>query len=164
MKDKTLATIGIVSFVVIIGVIFLPDMIENFMVKQAATRVLDNVIESNYDKAFENVYYFDRASDLEPTISYKDAKNQWIERIEKLEQNGIYIKDYSNLRVWQDDGYPRGKVNLTIMKNGEEIQRDSINIWFAKNDEDWKLGGFEDFSNDLQEAWELALSGKVSLK
>ncbi|MEL3971686.1 hypothetical protein AAEO50_05270 [Rossellomorea oryzaecorticis] len=45
----------------------------------------------NYEEALEHVYFFNRASDLEPEISSEDAKNEWIDRLKDLREQGIYL-------------------------------------------------------------------------
>jgi hypothetical protein len=161
MSDKLLARIGIGIFIVIMGVIFIPNMVLRFSVEQAVTGLLDNVIDSNYEEAFEHVFYFDRATDLKPTITFEEAKEQWITRVKNLKDQGVYIKDYRNLKVWEDDGATKGTVSLVIIKNGEKITRESVHLWFSKQNGDWKVGSFEHLSNDVHEEWEKALSGKV---
>ena len=85
--------------VVLIGTFFIPGLIDQNQSRTAVKSMLDNVINENYEKAFESVYFWNVAFDLELTISYEDAKYKWIERIKHLKENGTYIIDSSSLRV-----------------------------------------------------------------
>ena len=153
---------GVVIFVIVVGglgAIFIPGIIDQNQSRIAAKSVLDNVIDENYEKAFESVYFWDVASDLEPTISYEDAKYKWIKRLIDLKENGIYIIDYSSLRVWLDDAYPVGTVNLIVMENGERVLKKNIRLWFAPKDGSWRLGNL--YSINDQDELLKALSGSM---
>ncbi|MEH7225383.1 hypothetical protein V7112_16365 [Bacillus sp. JJ1566] len=158
----------IITIIVVIGIIglltlaFVPGFIDKTQSRNAAKGVLDNVIEQDYEKAFESVYYFDQASDLEPIISYEDAKNKWIQRVTDLRENGVYLVDYNLLRVRLDDTYPRGSVDLVIMENGEKKIKEDVDLWFAQREEKWKLGNFDYHNGDMDEEWEKILSGNFN--
>jgi hypothetical protein len=154
-----------VAVVVILGLLsfaFLPGLIDQTQSKNAAKNVLENVIEQNYEKAFESIYFFDRESDVEPTISYKDAKKEWIQRVTALRDEGIYLVDYKRLQVQLDDTYPTGTVDLVIMEDGEEKIKKDVWLWFARGDEKWKLGMIDYYHDDKEEEWEKALSGNFN--
>ncbi|MGR3763029.1 hypothetical protein [Rossellomorea sp. NS-SX7] len=140
--------------------LYIPGLIDKNQSKHAAEEVLDHVINQHYDKAFEHVYFFDRASDTEPEISYEDAKKKWIERLIDLREQGIYLVDYDQLRIRLDDTYPRGNVNLVFMENGERKIKENVSLWFAPRENKWKLGNF-DYHHDVEE-WEHALSGNFN--
>jgi hypothetical protein len=157
-----LAIIVFVGIIGLLGIAFIPGIIDKNQSRNAAENVLDNVIEQDYEKAFESVYFYDRASDLEPTISYKDAKNKWIERVKELEEKGTYVVNYNQLRVRLNDTYPEGTVDLVIMENGEKKVKEDVRLWFGKNESGWKLGNLDYYKDDTEEDWEKALSGHFS--
>jgi hypothetical protein len=153
------------AVVVILGLLsfaFLPGLIDQTQSKNAAKNVLENVIEQNYDKAFESIYFFDRESDVEPTISYEEAKKEWIQRVTALKNEGIYLVDFKRLQVRLDDTYPTGTVDLVIMEDGKEKIKEDVSLWFARGDEKWKLGMLNHYHEDREEAWEKALSGNFN--
>lgn len=157
--------ITIIAVIVIIGLLafaFVPGFIDKMQSRNAATDILDNVIEQDYEKAFESVYYFDQASDLEPIISYEVAKKKWVQRVKDLRENGVYLVDYNQLRVRLDDTYPRGSVDLVIIENGEKKIKEDVGLWFALREEEWKLGNFDYHNDDIEEEWEKALSGNFN--
>ncbi|WP_017381746.1 hypothetical protein [Paenisporosarcina sp. TG-14] len=136
----------VIGLVIIVGVIsllsafYIPGFTDKNQSRNAVEGVLDNVIEQNYDEAFKSVYIYDRASDLEPTISFNDAKTKWINRVKDLKEKGTYVVGYSNLRVKLDDTYPVGTVDLVIIENGEKTVKKNVDLWFAKREGNWKLG------------------------
>lgn len=156
---KSIAIILVVVIIGLVGIAVIPGIIDRNQSSNAAKGVLDNVIEQDYEKAFESVYFFDKASDLEPTISFNEAKNKWINRVKDLKEQGTYVVDYSKLRVRLDDTYPVGTVDLIIMENGKKIEKKGVRLWFAKGKGDWKLGNFDYYNGDIDEAWEEVLSG-----
>ena len=154
--------IGGIVFVIIIGVlsvVFFPGLIDQNQSRIAAKTVLDNVINEDYEKAFESVYFWDAASDLEPEISYMDAKEKWINRIKELKENEIYVIEYSSLRVHLDDSYPVGTVDLIAMENGERVIKKDVRLWFAQNEDTWKLGNLHSIND--QDKLLQALSGNM---
>ncbi|WP_047986465.1 hypothetical protein [Ornithinibacillus californiensis] len=153
------------AVVVILGLLtfaFLPGLIDQTQSKNAAKNVLENVIEQNYEKAFESIYYFDRESDVEPTISYEEAKKEWIQRVTDLRDEGVYLVDFKQLQVRLDDTYPKGTVDLVIMENGKESIKEDVSLWFARGDEKWKLGMLNYYHDEKEEEWEKALSGNFN--
>lgn len=118
--------------------------------RNAAKDVLENVIEGNYEKAFESVYYYDVASDLEPIISYEDAKSTWVNRVKGLKEEGTYLIDYSSLSVELDDAYPVGTVTLIVMENGEKTVKKNVRLWFAKDQNSWKLGNLYNSDDNVE--------------
>jgi hypothetical protein len=165
LKEKWVNISVIVIFLVIIGissVLFVPNIIDNFQVRNAAEGVLDHIIEQEYEHAFKYVYYYDQASDLEPIISYDDAKYKWIERVKSLKEDGIYLVDYTRLRIWQDDGYPMGEVDLVLTINGEKLKKEDVRLWFGRTSDGWKLGNFDYYRQEKEEPWERVFSGNLN--
>lgn len=145
--------------------LLLPGLTDQYQSENAAEAVLDNLIEQNQEKAFESVYFYDRASDLEPIISYADAKKKWIHRVKNLRANGVYIVDYKKLRVVLDDTYPVGTVDLVLSANGKETEKEDVRLWFGERDGKWKLGNFNYYTKDeKEERWEKLFSGRMKLK
>lgn len=158
---KVLAVIVSIGIVLLLGLNIIPKLMVENESKNAAEKVLDNIIEGNFEKAFEGVYYFDQASDLEPSISYDQAKKRWVERVNSLSEDGVYIVGYDELQVVLDDSYPRGTVNLVIKENGVEKVKEEVDLWFGKSKDGWKLGILNYYKNDEEENWEIALSGSL---
>lgn len=158
---KVLAVIVSIGIVLLLGLNITPKLMVENESKNAAEKVLDNIIEGNFEKAFEGVYYFDKASDLEPSISYDQAKKRWVERVNSLLEDGVYIVAYDELQVVLDDSYPRGTVNLVIKENGVEKVKEEVDLWFGKSKDEWKLGILNYYKNDEEENWEIALSGSL---
>ena len=155
---RNFGIIVMITMVVLIGTFFIPGIIDQNQSRTAAKSVLDNVIDENYAKAFDNVYFWDVSSDVEPTIKYEDAKYKWIKRVIDLKENGTYIIDYSSLRIRLEDTYPVGTVDLIVMENGEKVLKKDIRLWFAPKDGSWKLGNL--YTNDQEELLK-ALSGSM---
>jgi len=156
----------IIIFVGIIGILgfsFIPGIIDKYQSKKAAVNVLDNVIDQEYEKAFESVYYYDLASDLQPTISYEDAKSRWIKRVKLVKEKGVYLVDYNQLHIRLNDTYPEGTVHLIIMENGKKVMKENVYLWFGRSEDGWKLGNFSYRNDDVEEDWEKALSGRMKI-
>jgi hypothetical protein len=156
---RILAIVISVGLVMVLGIAFLPGFVDKNQSKNAAKDVLDYLIEQDYHKAFENVYYYDKASDLNPTISYDNAKGKWTQRNIELNENGIYLSDYSNLKVDLEDTYPVGKVDIVIVENGEKKVKEDVQLWFGSTEEGWKLGNFDYYLEE--EKWEKVWSGYI---
>ncbi|WP_175987360.1 hypothetical protein [Bacillus sp. Marseille-Q1617] len=146
----------------LLALVFIPDVIDKYQSRSAAEGVLENVINQNYNEAFDHVYFFDRASDLEPEISFENAKKEWTDRLTGLRERGIYLVDYKRLRIYLDDQYPEGKVDLVFMENGEKKVKKDVGLWFASREDKWKLGDFYYHQNTVKEEWEDALSGNFN--
>lgn len=156
-----IASVAFVGIIGLLGIAFIPGIIDKIQSKNAAKGVLDHVIDQDYEKAFESVYFYDQASDLDPTISYEDAKNKWIKRVSALKEKGTYIVDYHQLSVRLNDTYPEGTVNLVIIENGEKLVKNDVRLWFGHTNNEWKLGNLNYYNDDEEEEWEKALSGYI---
>jgi hypothetical protein len=160
---KKILTISVVSLIIaLLAYALVPGFIDQIQSRNAVKGVLDNVIDQNYDEAFESVYFYDKASDLEPIISYEEGKKKWIQRVKDLAEQGIYLVDYKKLRVGLDDTYPVGTVDLVFMENGEKKVKKGVQLWFAERDNKWKLGNLNYRYDDIEEEWEHALSGNFN--
>lgn len=164
MRRQLSKKVPMTIFILIVGLIGItltPGIIDEFQAKRSAADVLDRLVEQNYGKAFESVYFYDEASDLNPTITYERAKSKWTKRVKDLSEKGTYVVDYKNLIVKLDDSYPVGTVDLIIMENGIENVIEDVRLWFGRTEGSWKLGNLYDHDVGQETAWEKALSGHV---
>lgn len=160
---KKIISIAVFSVVIaLLAYALVPGFIDQLQSRNAVKGVLDNVIDQNYEEAFESVYFYDIASDLEPIISYEEGKKRWIQQVKELGEQGIYLVDYKKLRVDLDDTYPVGSVDLVFMENGEKKVKKGVQLWFAERDDKWKVGNFDYLYDDIEEQWEHALSGNFN--
>lgn len=102
---KVFVIIVFIGMISIFSFSFAPSIIDKNQSKNAVENVLDHVIDQEYEKAFESIYFYDKASDLEPTISYEDAKYKWIKRVKSLKEKGVCVVGYNQLRVTLNDTY-----------------------------------------------------------
>jgi hypothetical protein len=123
---------------------------------------MKNLVQENYEQAFEYVCYYDVASDLPPQISYDTAKSVWVHRVKELKDKGTYVKGYKELIVRLDDTYPVGTVTLIIIDQGQE-KTVKMDIWFGSSSGKWKVGNLYENSNSKTEL-EKAISGYIEYK
>ncbi|MBN2003402.1 MAG: hypothetical protein JXA21_08610 [Anaerolineae bacterium] len=95
--------------------------ITRYRTQRAASRFYSSLITGDYARAFDNLAYYDRYSDLAPEISHAAAKTIWIERVDALREAQIYLVDMEGLEVHFDDGYPVGTARVVVMDRGEVI-------------------------------------------
>ena len=156
---------GVIFLIGLLATIYLPGIIDRYQTKKVAEDVLNHLVAQEFDQAFEGIHYYDKASDLEATIAYKEAKNIWVKRMRKLKEDGTYIVDYDGLRVKLDDTYPEGEVDLILMENGNQTVKKNVYLWFGYSKNGWGLGNFQYYSGDNNydevEEWEKALSGHI---
>lgn len=111
----------------------------------AGNAFLMNLTKGNLEKAFDYVAYFDQASDIAPTIAYKDAKQKWIERVGKLKESGTFIKSFSNLTISLNDSCPIGDITIHLSQGGQEKTMKAY-IEFSNLHKEWKVLGIHAFS------------------
>ena len=142
---------------------YLPEMNDRYQTKRVAKDVLNHLVAQEFDQAFEGIHYYDKAFDLEATITYKEAQHIWVKRLKELKEDGTYIVDYDGLRVKLDDTYPEGEVDLILMENGKQTVKKNVYFWFGYSKNGWGLGNFQYYSGDYDqiEKWEEALSGHI---
>ena len=157
---KVIAVVVLAGIIGILGA-FAVRSSAGFQAGNAAEVVLDSLVEEDYDTAFDNMHYYDKATDLDPVISYRAAREEWIGRVKQLKKNGTSLVGYKHLEVEEDDGYPVGTVDLVFMENGEEKVKKNVGLWFGKRKGKWRLGDFNYYLDETEEKWEKALSGKV---
>ncbi len=131
-----------------------------YQTRTVAADFLYNVSKGDFNQAFDYVAYFDFASDIEPKISYEDAKKAWVGRISELKSKDIYVKSYSGLRVWTDDTYPNGEVTLTVVESGVE-RKYRAKIHFAPYSKEWKIQNIYSWNDGNQSELEKALYGYI---
>ncbi|WP_461204901.1 zf-HC2 domain-containing protein [Clostridium sp. DL1XJH146] len=168
VRKKTFKYVGIALLIGILIGILGPTINSSISAKNSATKFFKNIKEENYEEAFEYLYYYDQASDLPPNISYEDAKEIWINRIKDLKENGTYLKSYNELQVRIDDSYAIGKLELTLVENGEEKTFET-SIWFGPTSDiligpiwfrTWKVGNLNDGTEKSE--FEKAISGYIT--
>lgn len=169
IRRKTFKYIGISLLIGIIIGILGPQLNSITSASNSASEFLKNLKEENYEKAFEYVYYFDEASDINPKISYEYAKELWIERVKNLKENGTYLKDYKILKVEIDDTYAHGSVELTVVENGVQNTYEAY-MWFGPTDDvtigpiwfrNWKVGNFQRYDNNDKSKFEEGIGGFI---
>jgi hypothetical protein len=133
--------------------------------RNSASKFFTEIEEGNYEEAFEHVYFHDNAYDEDVSISYNDAKQIWINRVENLKVEGTYIKSYSGLQIRSNDGYPQGYVALTVVKNGKEYVYEDVTIAFVHNanEDKWQVGNLHSLDSNVggESEWEKAYRGYV---
>lgn len=122
---------------------------------------LGEVKLGNFERAFNYVDYYDIGDDLKPKTSYEKAKDIWTSRLIKLKQDDIYLRDYKNLIVYMDDGYPSGKVILLIYNKGI-IEEQECLIHFSKLAGKWKIEDL--YFNNSDHVFKKAVSGNVNIE
>lgn len=154
-------------FIVLLSTLYLPGMLDRYQTKQVAKDVLNHLVAEEFDQAFEGIHYYDKATDLEPTIPYIEAKNIWVKRMRKLKEEGTYVVNYEGLRVTLDDTYPKGEVDLILMENGKKTVKKNVYLWFGYSKSGWGLGNVHYYSGDNNfdevEEWEKALTGDIEV-
>lgn len=147
------------------AVFFGPKFLSKWEARKVAEVFLEQLTQGNFENAFESVFYFDKASDIEPTIPYEKAQNAWVDSVKSLKEKGIYVTSYDDLRIFLRDGghWVSGDVKLTVMENGKENRYD-VGINFLKRDGKWKISNLQRQSNNdnQQTDWEYALDGNVN--
>lgn len=159
VRNKMIAFIAIALVAGILTGVFGGNIRTRESATTNANKFFRNLINNNYEDAFQYLYYYDVASDLEPQISFSKAKSIWVNRVMGFKEKGIYIKKYTNLKVEIDDTYPHGKVNLLIVEDGQEKIKE-MTLWFGPTNEGWKIGNIYGNSNQENE-FEKAISGFV---
>ena len=156
---------AVIFFILLLAAFYFPEMNDRYQTKRVAKDVLNHLVAQEFDQAFEGIHYYDRTTDLEATITYKEAQNIWVKRLKELKEDGTYIVGHDGLRVKLDDTYPEGKVDLILMENGKQTVKKNVYLWFHYSKNGWGLGNFQYYSGDHNydeiEEWEKALSGHI---
>ena len=156
---KLFGVIVIIGIISLLSMLFVPGIIAKNQSENVAKKMFQNLIEQNYEKAFESIYYFDRASG-EPNITYEEAKSKWVQRVKELKEKGVYLIDYHNLSLSTADRYEVvGTVDLVFIENGKESEKRDVQLRFFKKEGKWKLGLFSFYDAKLGEEWDSILSG-----
>jgi hypothetical protein len=124
--------------VALFGPVIISTSLNKIQTYQAAEKFFQAITAGDLDQAFENVAYFDKSADLEPQITYEEAKQIWVNRVESLTKAGTFIQSFSDLKTWTDDTYPMGEVHLTVMENGL-VRSYVARIHFFKQRNHWKV-------------------------
>lgn len=125
-------------YVALFGPVIISTSLNKIQAFQAAEKFFQAVTTGDLEQAFENVAYFDKSADLEPQISYEEAKQTWVNRVDGLTKTGTFIQFFSELKTWTDETYPMGEVHLTVMENGS-VKSYIARIHFFKQRNHWKV-------------------------
>jgi len=168
MKPKRIMVMAVISTILLLilfSVLFLaPTLFPHFYAKRSANIFFNSLVDGDFNKASEQIYYVDADTDLRSTISDKDAKKIWVDRVTRLKREGTYVKSYSNLRTWMFKGRPQGEVVIIAVKNKQEFSC-RIAIFFIQADDKWRIrfmgrrGSSQDIVNLMQ-----ALSEDIKIK
>lgn len=162
IRNRILSFVVIALFMGVFLNTFGSNALKICKARAAATNFLDSVSIGDFDQAFDYVAYFDFASDMEPNISYEEAKIVWVSRISALKSKGTYVKAYSRLKVWTDDTYPNGEVILTIVEKGVERKHRAY-IHFAPFSKGWRVQNIYPRNGEDQSEIEKALYGYINI-
>lgn len=160
MVRRSIAIVLIVLIIICISVLGLM-LAEQYRIRGVINNYLNALKQKDYNEAFENVAYFDKSSDILPILDYESAKKIWTERVTRLESTGIYLKDYHSVKVWKDDGYPRGKAKI-LLREGNQEKLYEVSIHLAKLDGQWKVQSI--YSSAELNKFEEAIRGYVGLE
>lgn len=157
--------LAIISLIIVLGIMVsgssvLSIPLSKVQTHQVAKEFFSSITEGDLNRAFDCLAYFDEASDLEPNISYDEAKLIWVNRVNSLQQKGNYIKSFGSLKTWTDDTYPKGQINLNIIENGIE-NKYVVNIHFSKLNDKWKVQNIYGTGEREEGELEKAVSGYV---
>lgn len=124
---------------------------------------MDHVINQEFEKASDYIAFYNEAPDESVRIPKSQAKKIWTVRIKSAQENGLFIKQYHNLRTWEEDGYPVGEIDLVISSNGETQTYNNVEIHYIKRENEWKIGYFEYQPSEPGKPWEKIISGEIDL-
>ncbi|MFC4768172.1 hypothetical protein [Effusibacillus consociatus] len=129
--------------------------------KNRSKLLLEDVLKDKLNFAFEYVSY----DNFSPDMPHDDAKNVWVKRIETLREEGTYLKEYKDLKIWITDGNPHGEVTIVMIVKGKEMERRE-EIIFSRSSEDqyWKVQNFFPEDGSDQNVLEHALGGDISFE
>jgi hypothetical protein len=144
-------------FLISFSLLFGTDFWVKFQANQQASKFLKHAANQDFEKAFDQIYFFNGAYDEDVTITEDAAKNRWIKRNKQLFTEGTYIKSYENLKIRMNDGWPSGNVDLVMVENGNVIKYKDVHLAFNKRDK-WKIGMMQSMH---ERDWEKAFSGHV---
>jgi len=132
-----------------------------YAASQAAEGFFSSLCDNDIEGAFQYVAYFDRYSDVAPSISYGEAQRLWVDRVQALKDRGTYLKSYGDIKTGTDDGYPVGDVTVTVIEGGR-ADTYRARIHFAWSHSKLKIQAVYPpvFSGKL-EGFEYAISGSL---
>lgn len=159
MRNKIISFVSIALVIGVLAGIFGGSFLDGRKAQASAKRFFKNLVQENYEQAFEYVHYYDAASDLPPQISKSKAKSIWIDRVKALKDKGTYVKGYRDLNIRLDDSYPVGTVTLIVIEQGQEKAL-NMDIWFGSFNGEWKVGNLYENSSS-QTDLEKAISGYI---
>lgn len=129
---------------------------EAFSTNLRVNNFLRQVVTEDFSNAFNNLYYYDKSTDVLTEISEGDAKQIWIDRMKNLSDKGTFLDDFKDVNVYSEDGYMRGTVVITLSEKGAPRIYET-DLFFVKNEGIWKIGGIS--NEELKTSFESAISG-----
>lgn len=160
MKRRTI--ILSITAVLVCAVIVAVAQTGQIRAQSAAKAMLTHLAQGNWEQAFEFVAYHDGPADAEVRISYEEARDVWTGRLAALERQGIFLKDFRDLKVRMDDGWAQGHAAVTLVEQGTETVTD-VRIGFMKREEGWRIAALQISPGSGEGGeWEKAVGGYVS--
>lgn len=135
------------ALVVIFGMVFLIANYNVYRTEHRMKRFFEDVLNEQYEKAFDSVYYFEVSVDIEPEIKYEDAKQIWVARVKEAKSNKTYLAGFSKVNAYVSDSYMNGSARLTFFINGKEYEEDFY-IGLSLKDNEWKISSLQVRSNE----------------
>ncbi len=158
-KRKNILFSLFIILVLIVILIIKTDFVGNGLIKNKVVDFLEDLQNGDFESAFDNVAYFDESSDLPPKILYDNAKSIWIKRVKAQKEEGTYLKDYKDVKVWTDDGYPMATAKIILMENGTEKTYKVAFALFRFN-EKWSVQNI--YASSEQTEYEKAICGYIT--
>lgn len=107
-------------------------------VKSVTNDYYKALVNENYEKAFETVYLYDFLEDKHPTdgttLSEKEARAFYFEKINVLKENNYKIKGFEITHIRKEDGATAfAEVTLDVEVDGESFERhELVDEWEGK--------------------------------
>ena len=155
------------TFILVLGFLLIScSSIEATYIKRVenvSIKFLDYIVAGDFDKASEYVYYFNYYTDTRlEGYSKEEAMEIWKTRVRELQKVGIYLESYHDLKIRIDDGYPKGRVTLTIVNGKEKVSCDASVYLILQNG--WEVAGlnFSEEDGSTLEQLSKAFSGRLN--
>lgn len=130
MKKKYVCVVCIITTLLLVGC----------FKEEFTTSFFDSIIQGDFENASNHVALYETYGDALSDDAFKAAKAIWVNRLEELRKNGIYIESYTITKLTLDDGYLIGYVDLNI-KTGYQAETMKIDavINYSKIEDEWKI-------------------------
>lgn len=107
-------------------------------VKNVTNNYYKALVKENYEKAFETLYLYDFDEDKHPTdgttLSEKEAKEFYMQKINVLKENSYKVKDFEIIEIRKEDGHTSfAEVKLNVEVNGKTFEwHETVDEWEGK--------------------------------